>query len=281
MIETSFAAMGTTVTLLTASGEQAERCRQLFAAMEHRLSRFLAHSELTELNDDPSPSIEVSAPLAAVLGVAQDLRDRTNGLVDPAVGAAVAEWGYDRTFDQVIGGGPAPMPPPPGAWGVVDRTVHRTPGVRFDLGGIAKGWTADLAVEDGCALLVSVGGDIASNLPDAVVEILDGDGAVAAKVKLGVGGLATSSVSKRRWATADGEANHIIDPRTMTPTRSPVITASAACATAAESEAAAKAILILGSDGLRWAEGCAWVDTAMVGWHDRSVFATKGWEMVA
>ncbi|RPI23283.1 MAG: hypothetical protein EHM57_04205 [Actinobacteria bacterium] len=281
MIQESFPAMGTTVTAVVEDGTGTQRCRSLFAAVEARLSRFLPDSHLSLLNRDPAPVVDVPPTLAAVLTAAQSLMERTDGLVDPAVGSAVTAWGYDRTFSEVEQGRPSPSPLRRGSWQIEGTTLRRTPGTRFDLGGIAKGWTADLAVERGLALMVSAGGDIRSATDDAVVEILDPEGTIAARVRLGRGALATSSVAKRRWRTSDGEANHIIDPRTMEPTRSPIVAASAACATAAESEAAAKAILLLGADGLRWAAERSWIEAALVVWHDASVFATRGWEMAA
>lgn len=281
MIEASFAAMGTTVTVFSDASHGVERCRVLFADLEARLSRFLPDSELSALNRDPAAVVEVSSTMGAVLTAAADLRDRTDGLVDPAVGAAVMAWGYDRTFADVVDGGTPAVTAAAGEWEISGSRVHRRPGTRFDLGGVAKGWAADLAIGRGLALLVSLGGDIRSAISDAVAEVLDPDGEVAVRVRLGSRGLATSSVTKRKWRTTAGEANHLIDPRTLTPTQSPVLAATAACATAVEAEAAAKAVLLLGADGLHWAENQRWLDAAMVTWHDRSVYATRGWEFAA
>lgn len=281
MIDASFPAMGTTATVFAATLGDIDRCRQLLAELEFRLSRFLPDSELSALNRDPASVVDVSSTLGAVLAAAQDLRRRTGGLVDPAVGAAVEAWGYDRTFSDVGDGREAPKGIVAGDWQVAGTRLRRQAGTTFDLGGIAKGWAADRAVDREMAFLVSLGGDVRSALPDAVADVLDPEGDVAARVRLGMRGMATSSVTKRRWRTTAGEANHIIDPRTLAPTRSPVLAATAACATGVESEAAAKTVLLLGADGLRWAEEQPWVDAAMVAWHDRSVFATKGWEMAA
>ena len=281
MIQDSFPAMGTTITVAVATTSDTDRCRRLFDDVEGRLSRFIPDSELSLLNRDPAPVVEVSATLADVLRAAQDLRHRTNGLVDPGVGAAVVAWGYDRTFAAVTGGTAVPGRLDEPSWEISERVMRRDPGTRIDLGGIAKGWTADLAVDLGLAHLVSAGGDIRSATDEAVVDVLDGAGNLVARVQLGVGALATSSVSKRRWATEAGDANHLIDPRTMAPTVSPVVTASALCATAAESEAAAKATLLLGESGLRWAAGTPWIEASMVLWHDGSVYATSGWELAA
>ena len=109
-------------------------------------------------------------------------------------------------------------------------------GTALDLGGIAKGWTADRVVEDGFVTVASAGGDVRSSDPTLVVEILDSHDAVAAEVHIGVGALATSSRAKRRWNVANSEAHHIIDPRTMRPAATPIVSASVVAETAVEAE---------------------------------------------
>jgi thiamine biosynthesis lipoprotein ApbE len=80
---------------------------------------------------------------------------------------------------------------------------------------------------------------------------------------------------------AGREVSHLIDPRTMEPSRSPVVSATAVAATAVAAEAAAKAVLLHGVDSLLWADRQNWVDAAIVFWGDGSVYATQGLELVA
>jgi thiamine biosynthesis lipoprotein len=167
------------------------------------------------------------------------------------------------------------------AWEVEGRTLRRAPGTLLDLGGVAKGWTCDRAVEGGHAVVVSAGGDVRSADARTEVEVLGIGDAVAARLHLGVGALATSSTLRRRWQAGGEVAHHLIDPRTMTPARSPVVSATAVAATALEAEAGAKALLLLGEDGLAWAEGQPWMRGALVVWHDGSVFATTGTRVAA
>ncbi len=68
------------------------------------------------------------------------------------------------------------------------------------------------------------------------------------------------------------EAHHIIDPRTMRPAITPVVSASVIAETAAEAEAGAKAVLIMGTDGLKWADSQEWITQAIVVWHDGNVY---------
>jgi thiamine biosynthesis lipoprotein len=283
MIREDFAAMGTTVTVIAAAPAGAAATRALFAVLERRLSRFLPSSELSHINRSAAPTLSVSSTMARLLARAAELRERTGGLVDPAVGGAVAAWGYDCTFGIIrdLEDQPAQLPTA-SEWWVSGRTLRRAPGTVLDLGGIAKGWAADVAVESGRALLVSAGGDVRSVMDDVTVEIMDPwADTVAAPVHLRCGGLATSSVSRRRWVAGGLPVNHIIDPRTSRPSDSPVVSASAVCATAAEAEAAAKAVLLHGAAGLAWADRRPWIEAALATWHDGSVYATTGWEMAA
>lgn len=281
MIQGSFPAMGTTIHVVAEDAKGYSATQSLFGRLERRLSRFRADSELTRINDDPRAAVTVSPVLARVLACAADLRGRTGGLVDPAVGASVTAWGYDRTFAEVRNV-PAPPPPSPaGEWQIRGTRLTRALGTRLDLGGLGKGWAADEAVETGRALLVSAGGDVRSGLPAARVEVRDPWGDAPATVCLGQGGLATSSVTRRSWRVGDRSVHHLIDPATGTPAITPVLAATARCRTSVESEAAAKAVLLRGDDSLAWVADQPWIDAAMVVWHTGSVFATPGWELVA
>jgi thiamine biosynthesis lipoprotein ApbE len=278
MITVEFPAMGTRV---VAIGGDPGAVEEFFARAEAVFSRFDSSSELCALNRDLHDSVRVSADLAACLRDARELRDRTDGLIDPAIGNAVIAWGYDRTFAEVEDLRQVPAMIGIDDWTVSGSVVTRRPGTRLDLGGIAKGWTADRAVASGLADVVSAGGDVRSRLTDTIVSIEDPWGDVAATVRLGSGGLATSSSTRRRWQVGDVTAHHIIDPRRLAPASSPVFSATVMAATAVEAEAGAKAVLLHGEHGLAWAEKQDWISASLVVWHDGSVYATAGWEMAA
>ena len=276
MRHSEFRAMGTDV---VAMGSDVSGVVNWFASAEAVFSRFLPDSELSELNASTEVEVVVSDSLASCLNAAQDLRERTDGLVDPAVGAALIGWGYDRTFKQVVDLEDRPPIAGIADWSIDGNTVTRPPEAILDLGGIAKGWTCDDVVRRGLADVVSAGGDVRSVDPETVVKIQDPWGDVAARVLLGQGGLATSSTTRRRWNVAGAEAHHIIDPRRRAPANSPVFSATISADTAVEAEAGAKAVLLHGEHGLAWAEKQDWINAALVIWHDGNVYATTGWEM--
>ncbi len=283
MMRIVFPAMGTTVDVTAETDSGIVATRELFERVEASCSRFMSDSELTRINDDPRTRVSLSPNMAEVLHAAEHARSITEGLVDVGVGGAVHAWGYDRTFADVTtrnrDDAPERLPAP--EWSVDGAVLSRSPGTRIDLGGIAKGWTCDLAVERGYATIASAGGDVRSADPEATVEIVDPWDATAATLHLGIGALATSSVSRRRWTVGDVEANHLIDPRTMSPTESPVLSATAITATAVEAEAAAKTILLRGADGLAWADRQSWISAALVVWNDGTVYSTTGLEIAA
>ena len=72
---------------------------------------------------------------------------------------------------------------------------------------------------------------------------------------LGRCGVATSGKNRRNWTRNGLLHHHIIDPRTGIPAQSDVLTATVVAPTVLEAEAAAKALLILGSQaGMAWLE---------------------------
>lgn len=273
--------MGTNVVVDADGQRNLDRTRSAFDRVEAVCSRFRPTSEVAELNRDPRSAVPVTPMLAGILRWADRARDLTDGLVDAAIGARLFELGYDRTFVDVIDLPTFPTAGPRPGWELVESVLHRSPGVAIDLGGIAKGWAADHVVERGWALAVSAGGDIRSSQPDAVVEILDPWQVPVARLQLGRGGLATSSRTRRRWQAGGRTVHHLIDPRTGDPADSPVLSATALAATSVEAEIAAKAVLLLGADGLAWAESQDWVREALVVWEDGSAFATTGLEVAA
>ncbi|HSF85773.1 MAG TPA: FAD:protein FMN transferase [Acidimicrobiia bacterium] len=281
MIADAFPAMGTTVAVSAACADDIEATRRWFEHAERVCSRFDPDSELTRLNADPRIELPLPALLAPVFHAADRVRLLTDGLVDIGLGGEVIRWGYDRTFAQVKDLDRTPVARFQGSWGLDQGRLRRTPGVRFDLGGVAKGWAADQAIERGLAEIVSAGGDIASRHPECEVLVEGPDGDTVATVQLGVGALATSTTSRRRWKVGGEPAHHLIDPRTASPANSPVISATAVARTAVLAEAAAKAMLLRGADGLAWASARGWIDGGLVVWHDGSVYATTGLEIAA
>ena len=273
MTVSRFPAMGTTFEVHAADRYAITRCRHLIDAAERRFSRFVPDSELSRINR--AREATVSPDMRSILTEAAELQRRTGGTFHIGVGSSVIGWGYDTTFEDVVDRAEPSGHPASSAWRLRGDVVALEVGTRIDLGGIAKGWIADRLVEKGHATVVSAGGDLRSVDPTLVVDVLDHEGSFAAEVPVGIGALATSSRSRRTWMVAQQRVHHLVDPRSMRPADTPVLSASAVAATATEAEAAAKAILLMGVDGLAWADGQSWIRNAIAVWHDGNVYGTS------
>jgi FAD:protein FMN transferase len=242
-----FRAMGCDVVL--PYGAPTGLVRALFEERDARFSRFRPSSELSRVNALPLGLTLVSGEFASMLSLSLDAARATDGLVTPSVGGAIVAAGYDRDFDRLPPDVGAVVPAAVPSWHSI--SLHgggllRTETVQLDLNGVVKGKTVDDALELAGSGWVSAGGDVAAY--DPVVVGLPGGGRIA----LHGGGLATSSVAKRRWLAAGVPQNHLIDPRTGCPTTSPWRDVTVAAPTCLIADVAAKAALLLGTAGPAW-----------------------------
>lgn len=251
----TFRAMGTTVGIVsTSSADQAafvEAIRTVestFRAYEERFSRFLEASELSKVNARSGSWTSVSEEFSSMLGQALDAARRTNGLFDPTVLPALVAAGYDRDFNDVLAGARDALRivAPCGRWTDIEREgnmIRLPPDVALDFGGIAKGWTVDIAAELVSELLpwvlVEAGGDlrvdgqIAPPGLEIALEDPHDPNAELLRLRLVDGALATSSVTRRSWGP---NLHHLIDPRTGQPARTGVVQATCWAPTCREAE---------------------------------------------
>ena len=99
----TFRAMNTEVTVAAPGLDErgaaalARDVAAVFDDAERRFSRFRADSELSRINRAVR-AFPVSAPMLEALRAARHHTVATGGLFDPAIGAALAAAGYDRSF---------------------------------------------------------------------------------------------------------------------------------------------------------------------------------------
>lgn len=271
----TFRALGTDAVIVTADPDELDDAEHLVRGIvediDRTCSRFRDDSDLARVNDGAGHSVPVDTLLLDAIEVALRAARLTNGIVDPTIGRAIEVLGYDRDFDDIRDGVPptarvAFVPGWHAVW--VDRrasTVRIPAGARLDLGATAKAYAADLAAEaaaDACrsGVLVSLGGDIrvAGPVPEAgwAVRVTDWQGspidAPGQTVVIRSGGLATSSVTVRRWQRGDETVHHLIDPRTGRPADVCWRTISAAATTCVDANIATTAATVLGQDAERW-----------------------------
>ena len=109
---------------LRATADAVDAAFARIAALQERLSRFVAASDIGRFNRAPACAcIDVGADARTVLTTAAELRDAS-----------------EDAFDITLGSGPR-------AWRLDARGLHKLAGgVHLDLGGIAKGHAVDCAV---------------------------------------------------------------------------------------------------------------------------------------
>jgi thiamine biosynthesis lipoprotein len=268
LASTTFRAMGTEITTVVpaTSPERVvkgvfEGVTDIFVREEQRFSRFRGDSELISVNANAGRWTNVSAGFERLARFSLRQAERTEGLFDPTVLHAMIAAGYDRDYDEVLVGARVALHPPQpcGSWAEIDMRpggLRLPAGVGLDFGGVAKGWTADLAAEAAARsgvpwVLVSAGGDlrIAGDCVGIDVAIEDPWVATeeAARVRLRSGALASSSMTRRAWGPG---LHHVIDPRTGAPSDAAALQATVWAPTCAEAETLATWAILTGPTAL-------------------------------
>ncbi len=268
-------------------------CMDWFREVDARLSRFNAESELSRLNAASGTWQQVSPLLFDVLAQSVQAASDSDGLFDPTMLTLIEALGYDRDFtairhreSMVEAPGARALwvgehGPVVGGWRAIEldasrRRVRLPFGVRLDVGGIAKGWAADIALERFFSpsqdALINLGGDMrARGGPEdgacwpiglgATEQALSADPETLPVVTLGAGGLAVSGAGDRWWYRNGQRMHHLLDPQTACPAdlwidgdeacsdhaAAPrIIAAMAFASTAAHAEVAAKVAILEG-----------------------------------
>jgi FAD:protein FMN transferase len=256
---------------------------------EEQLSRFRPDSELMRLNARAGEWVAVSDVLLDNIHRAKHAARLTEGLYNPLVLQAMLANGYDRSFER-INQPTVTKPTPVPDWQTIElrmksREVRLPAGSAIDLGGIAKGWTAETLANDLSAYgacLVNMGGDMVARgapagfagWPIEIEDPLNGD--VFKTLSLCDGAVATSGTDYRRWQTKDGHIrHHIIDPRTGQSSQTDVLSATVIHEHVTTAESYAKAVILRGANaGLDWLND-HWQTAGLIFQHDGSVLSTS------
>jgi len=244
------------------------------AAVDAELSTYKPHSQLMLLNQTAvGTPVRASIGLWSVLSLARDVREISGGAFDVSVGALVNAWGFGPvktldapSSDEIL----RLLPPEDGGFELFepDQVTRTRDDVFIDLSAIAKGYGVDVAVEslrrNGCTdAMVDVGGEVRAfgvnkhSQPWRIgIEIpSDLQTGVEAVVALEDRAVATSG-DYRNYREVEGRRiSHTIDPRDGYPIRHGLASVSVVRDTAAEADAWATALNVLGPEaGLALAE---------------------------
>ena len=272
----TFACFGGECTVIVADAARpadaaaaAAMAKRALLTWHRRFSRFDPASELSRLNASPTHEMPVSPLMRRLLEVGLAGARDTGGLVDVTLGDEIERAGYAGHFEGEgtaleaalrLAPPRAPAAPHPDErWRRISvsgrrGTVNRPPGLRIDVGGVAKGVFADelAAMLDGfdafalnCAGDIRIGGRGGLVRPVPVTGPFDG--ATLHTFGVTAGGVATSGIGRRSWTVDGGRpAHHLLDPRTGRPVFTGVVQATALAPTAARAEILAKAAVLSG-----------------------------------
>ncbi len=295
-----FPAFGTTASFATttpeAMGAAEAVLRGELAEIELCCSRFRADLEISRAHETGGYPAIVSPLLAEVIKTALDIARDTDGAVDPTVGAAVIELGYDRDFSEVPQDGTCELGvlrPAPG-WRCIEldpgnRLLRIPQGVKLDLGSTAKAFAADRAASriaevTGSGVLVNLGGDISLAGP-APFEGWPVALALActtrpedakAVVAIWCGGLASSGTAVRTWQRGGRRVHHIVDPATGTSADSCWQLASVTAPSCVAANAASTAAIVWGEAAPAQLSKMLSLSCRLVR-HDGTVVRLGGW----
>jgi thiamine biosynthesis lipoprotein len=259
------------------------------AEVDEAANRFRDDSEISRLAGAPDDRHVLSPVLAELLRAALAVAELTQGAVDPTVGSAMRQLGYDRDLRLVLEDGTpvrAEVRPVPGYRRVrlTGQQLEMPPGVELDLGATAKAEAADQAAAMvherlGVGVLVSLGGDIATAGPaprDGWQVLVQDTDDVPARIGLPSGAaVATSSTRTRRWRRGGEQLHHIVDPGTGLPAapfwRSVTVVAGSCLA----ANAAATAAIVRGRAAEEWLREIG--ATARLVRHDGALRTTDSW----
>jgi FAD:protein FMN transferase len=291
-------ALGTTARVVVCGGD-ADDALALMAEelerVEQACSRFRGDSDLSRVNAHGGHAVTVDPLLIEAVQIALHAAQMTDGQVDPTIGRALRLLGYDRDFAAIDRAGPpaALLAESVPGWEcvVVDRTratVRVPPGVLLDLGATAKAFAADraaarVATNFGIGVLVSLGGDIAMAGPPPSegwsIRVTDDHAAgfevPGQTVALSSGGLATSSVTVRRWTQGTDTRHHLLDPATGLPVDGPFRTVCVTAGSCVDANIASTAALVLGDAAPEWLDARRL--PARLTRHDGRVVHVAGW----
>ena len=206
-----------------------------------------------------------------LLKLSRNLNAQTDGAFDVTVGPVLRLWALSGKAGRVPTQAELDLAKAQTGWNLIeirdDGVIKKEFAASIDLGGIAKGYAIDCAVEvlkqHGCAGgLINIGGDIRCfglKEDEGPWQIALEDpfnprsGSYPAMVGLADGSVCTSGNYFRFSTIDDKRFSHIVDPRTARPVEIvPSVTVIAPTATIAD--AWATALSVLGPAGLKLVE---------------------------
>jgi len=237
----------------------------ILRGIELEVSSWLNSSLIGRFNMAPAgEAIKLSDISSAILHHAQAAYLETDGTFDITVRPLILLWRESVQAQRFPTPEEITRARGTSSWDLIDlrpdEIARRSDGVEVDLGGIAKGYAIDRAIEvmrsAGVAGgLVDVGGDLRvfGQPPDGhswPVEIHDpADSGIVGRLSIESGAVCTSGDYSRFNEIGGERFSHIIDPRTGRPAES-AVSVTVLAPSALQADIWATALSVLGPDGI-------------------------------
>ena len=286
--------------ILTVTGDDAASIQTQFALLwrqvdvfESRFSRFIGTSELVHFNQVAGTKVSCSLEFINILKAAKHWSQATGGVFNPFVLPVLEAAGYDHSLTTQL---PAPYArgatrlAQPDELEIGENWARIPADTAIDLGGIGKGYlldqladTVERTVEN---YWLSFGGDIVGrglNIDSMPWHMSVEDAANQERSitytdmsTAGRWAIATSGTN-RRFGVHDGKPwNHLIDPKTSSPSESDVVTATIVANSATAADVLASVVAIVGSREGAQVLSRHSIDTSYIQTMNGSQLATNG-----
>lgn len=236
--------------------------------IEERMSANREGTEIARLNDAAGiEAVSLSADTFLVLSTAIDIAEKSKGALDPSVGPLVKLWG--------IGTDAARVPEAAEREAAMELIDYRRilldperssaflldPGMRVDLGAMAKGYAADetarILKEGGAKRgLIDLGGNIYvfGKKPEGkpwrigIQDPQDSRGAYLGIVNMEGGSLVTSGGYERFYEEGGKRYHHILDPASGMPAESGLLSVTVVSQSSMLADCLSTTIFVLGPE---------------------------------
>ncbi len=241
----------------------------------------------------PEPAA-VSDEAARLIAEALRYADETDGAFDPAIGAISTLWditGSPRVPSDDEIADALPFTDYHNVTVSGNAVTIAKKGTLLDLGGIAKGYAADLAVQIyqkygvGSAIL-NLGGNVCvygkktdgSDFRIGLRDPLGAENEYAAIISVSNTSVVTSGVYERFFESGGKTYHHLFDPKTGRPADNGLLAVTVVCESSAKADALSTALFVMGLEkGLVFAEHEDGVEAVFIT-DDRYVYVTSGLE---
>lgn len=278
-------------------GAKADAAINAVNEMLTRITRELSVNEGSyyyAINEGAQQPVEVSTEAAALVSEALRIADETGGAFDPTIGPVSRLWNISEeprvpSADEIA----AALP----LVNYKDVTVEENTvtlaksGMLLDLGGIAKGLAADLAIQiyeqygiD--SAIVNLGGNVyvygeregGGAYRIGLRDPLGAQSHYAAVISVQNTSVVTSGVYERFFESGGKTYHHLFDPKTGYPTDNALLAVTVVCKSSTEADALSTALFVMGlKKGLAFAEQRDGVE-AVFFTEDKEIYVTSGLE---